>query len=70
MGLREELKNDHDKCFEQILNLLRDYVMENPGSQKHAEDCFHSNVKKEDLDKCHWISKQLNRFFSNKKFLS
>ena len=53
MGIRDELKNDHDACFSKIFSVLQEYGLDHPEAHQQAKDCFHGNVKKEDLDKCH-----------------
>ena len=53
MALRVQYKTDIDACFTQVMAVIGDYQKTNPDASAKAEDCFHSNVKTEDLKNCH-----------------
>ena len=53
LGLRSSLKDEPDECFEQVKKVVKDFAKADPEGTKKLEDCFHSNVNKDHLVKCH-----------------
>ncbi|XP_054153865.1 uncharacterized protein LOC128952488 [Oppia nitens] len=53
MEIRKEQTNDQDKCFEHMMKHYEELKKSNPDGYKKNQDCFHNNVKYEDVDKCH-----------------
>ncbi|CAG2102102.1 unnamed protein product [Medioppia subpectinata] len=53
MAIRTAKKDDMDGCFTDVMALFTEFMKTNPDAAKKGEECFHANVKKEDLKNCH-----------------
>ncbi|CAG2168896.1 unnamed protein product [Oppiella nova] len=53
MAIRAAKKDDIDGCFTDVMALFQDFMKTNPDASKKGEECFHANVKMEDLKNCH-----------------
>ncbi|XP_054152678.1 uncharacterized protein LOC128951456 [Oppia nitens] len=51
--IQKEHGNDQDKCFEHMMKHYDDLKKSKPDGYKKMEECFITNVKYEDIDKCH-----------------